>query len=75
MSVTGQDVSETSLEREKFELDSRIREADLNLKIAEARRSKWANPLTVAVLGAVIVGAGNIGVALYNASLVLLRHV
>ena len=45
-------------EREQERLDT-----ELHLKRAEARRSRWSNPLVIAILGAAAAAAGNAGVA------------
>jgi lysozyme len=48
-----------AFEREKLVVDTRFREQELNLKVQEARRSRWANPLVIAVVGAALATVGN----------------
>jgi hypothetical protein len=68
------------LEREKFEFDKTIRASEIELKRAEAvrladeleikrrdaLRSRWTNPFIVAIIGAILVGLGNIAVSAFN---------
>jgi hypothetical protein len=68
------------LERAKFEFDKTTRIAELQIKQTEsarladeleikkreASRSRWTNPFIVAIIGAILVGSGNIGVSIYN---------
>lgn len=70
------------LEREKFELDKTARTSEIALKQAEvdhlaaelelkkqdALRSRWTNPFIVAIIGAILVGVGNIAVTVFNGS-------
>jgi hypothetical protein len=60
-------------EREKWEADVRLREREIAVKEAEAaakveelKRSRWANPLVLALLAASLAAAGNACVALIN---------
>jgi hypothetical protein len=69
------------IEREKFEFEKKIRLREIELKEAEAtrlaeelkikqresERSRWTNPILVAVIGAIIVGIGNGVVSVMNA--------
>jgi Protein of unknown function (DUF3616) len=48
-----------ALEREKFEVDTDLRKRELELKLLEARRSRWLNPLVLAVVGATLATIGN----------------
>jgi hypothetical protein len=41
------------------EREQQTREAELTLKRSEQARSQWTNPLTVAVVGAALIGLGN----------------
>lgn len=59
---------DTALEREKFEFDKQMRIAERDLKVTEANRSRWSNPLVVALVGAVLVGIGNIGITFVHES-------
>ena len=63
--------AQPELEREKLEwqiasqkLDLSLRERELSLKIQEAGRSNWANPLFLAVVAAVVGLLGNAAVAI-----------
>lgn len=50
-------------ERQKWLAELRLREEELALKRIEASRSRWNNPLTIAVLAAALAGGANAGVA------------
>lgn len=80
-SVTQDQYSDTSkLEREKFEFDKAIRTSEIELKQSEAvrladelelkkrdaLRSRWTNPFIVAIIGALLVGLGNVAVSAFN---------
>jgi hypothetical protein len=74
MSVTQTIPSTEQLAYEKFLFDSRMAEADLQIRQAEATRlaaesarSTWTNPIVVAVIGAILVGMGNVVVSDLNA--------
>jgi hypothetical protein len=68
-------------DREKFEFDKKVRLEELDLKKAEnlrlgdelklkqqeLQRSRWANPLIVAIIGAIAIGFGNLAVSRFNA--------
>jgi hypothetical protein len=70
-----------TLEREKFEFEKKMRVEELELKKSEARRlaeelkikqresrwARWANPLIVAVIGAVAIALGNAQISKFNA--------
>ena len=75
------DVSaDPSFEREKWAVDVRLRERELavlerevavkeneqGLKAREQARSRWANPLVIAVFAAALAALGNAGVAWIN---------
>lgn len=69
------DVARLEFEREKWAADLRLRErefdlrqAELELKRAEQRQSRWRSPLTVAVFAAALAAAGNAVVAFVNGS-------
>jgi hypothetical protein len=75
-------VTESSLEREKFEFDREMRRKEFShreeearlaklaheLEVAQAKRYRWTNPLLVAIVGAIVVAIANIFVANYNAA-------
>lgn len=68
-------VVDPAFEREKWEADVRLREreiaikrAELKLKSFELDRSRWTNPLVLAVLAAALAAGGNAVVALINGS-------
>ena len=68
-------VVDLAFEREKWEADVRLREgeiavkrAELELKRIELDRSKWTNPLVLAVLAAALAAGGSAVVALINGS-------
>lgn len=68
------------LDRAKFEFDKGVQNEQIKLKQLEttrlakelefkeqdAARSRWTNPLVVAIIGAVFVGVGNIAVTAFN---------
>jgi hypothetical protein len=65
--------SDPDLEREKWRAELRLRERELSLreeelcfKNREVQRSRWANPLVLAVLAAALAAAGNAAVAYIN---------
>jgi hypothetical protein len=65
--------SADQLAYEKFLFDKRIALQELRLKRIEAKRlaresarSRWTNPIVVAVLGAILVGIGNAVVSVLN---------
>jgi len=72
--------SDSAFDREKWEADVRLREReiavkeheqdtnklDVQAKLEELRRSRWTNPLVLAVLAATFAAAGNAAVALIN---------
>jgi hypothetical protein len=65
--------SAESFEREKWQADVRLRERELDLRdrqvqadIIERRRTRWTNPLVLAVLAAALAAGGNAAVALIN---------
>lgn len=71
--MSGVTASDTNLEREKWQADLRLRERELSLKEdglrfkhREVHRSRWANPLVLAVLAAALAAAGNAAVAHIN---------
>lgn len=53
-------------EREKWRADSGFRQEEIDLKRSELGRSRWINPLVIAVLAAAAAAAGNAGIALIN---------
>ena len=53
--------------REKWEFDKEMRLRELELRVAELRRSRWGNPLVIAVFTAAAAGAANLGVSFLNA--------
>jgi hypothetical protein len=62
-----------AFEREKWSADLQLREREVKLKenelqfkLREERRSRWANPLVLAVLAAALAAAGNATVAYVN---------
>jgi hypothetical protein len=63
-------------EREKWLADIRLREAELHLKQAESNRSRWNNPLTIAILAAAVAGLANAALELQKSkdSLALEEH-
>jgi hypothetical protein len=74
------DFEALQLEREKFEFGKTVQTTELELKKAEASRlaeeldikkrdalrSRWTNPFMVAIIGALLVGIGNIAVSAFN---------
>lgn len=57
----------TNFEREKWTEDCKFRDREINiknrkldLKVREERRSRWLNPLAIAIFSAAVVGAVNI---------------
>jgi hypothetical protein len=77
---TEKSASNHKFDREKWETDIRLREREIAVKereqdikdrevqakIDEQKRSRWTNPLVLAVLVAALAAAGNAGVALIN---------
>jgi hypothetical protein len=62
-----------AFEREKWEAEQRrlerefaLREREVSFKEAEARRSRWWNPLAIAIMGASIAAAGSAFVSWQN---------
>ena len=53
-------------QHQKYEFD--LRREELTLKQDEAARSRWINPLVIAVLAAAAGAFGNAGVAWFNGS-------
>jgi len=51
---------------EILERETRIKERELELKIAEAGKSAWRSPLVVAILAAAVAALGNAWTAYYN---------
>jgi hypothetical protein len=65
--------SEASFEREKWRTDIELKRQELSIKeqeqkrlAREAERSRWWNPLFIAIVGATIAALGNIGVSWWN---------
>jgi hypothetical protein len=55
-----------ALEREKWDAEIALRREELDLKRSELSRSRWINPLVIAVLAAAVAALGNAGVSLVN---------
>jgi hypothetical protein len=53
-------------EREKWIADLGLRKEELRLKRIEVERSRWNNPLAIAILAAAVAGVANAGVAWLN---------
>ncbi|HEX8467139.1 MAG TPA: hypothetical protein VF620_04975 [Allosphingosinicella sp.] len=53
--------------REKWDFEKEIRLRELDLRVAEMRRSRWGNPLVIAVFTAAAAGAANLAVSFLNA--------
>jgi len=73
MSLDNQLTPNDAFEREKWQADLRLRERELSLrereeilKSLELRRSRWTNPLVLAVLAATLAATGNAVVAFIN---------
>jgi uncharacterized protein YjbI with pentapeptide repeats len=73
MNDLGQQPEGLAFEREKWEAEQRrlerdfqLRERELTLKQQEARRSRWWNPLFIAILGAAIAAGGSAYVSWEN---------
>ena len=60
--------SETARERELWREELRLKERELALKESEHQRSRWTNPLVLAVVAAALAALGNAVVALINGS-------
>lgn len=48
-----------ALERKKLAIDTSLRRRELQLKLDDAKRSRWTNPLVLAVAGAALAAIGN----------------
>lgn len=60
---------EANLRKQEIELRERelkAREKELGLKKNESQRSRWSNPLVLALLAATVAGLGNLAVAWLN---------
>jgi hypothetical protein len=75
MPVDQERTVDPDFEREKWMADIQLREREIKLKenelqfkLREERRSRWANPLVLAVLAAALAAAGNATVAYVNGS-------
>jgi hypothetical protein len=73
MSEVAPSTNEPGLERERWQAELRLKERELSLQEEELRfkqreeqRSKWSNPLVLAVLAAALAAAGNAAVAYIN---------
>jgi hypothetical protein len=78
--VTSKTDEKPDFEREKWEADIRLREREtavneseqkvrhreVEARVEELKRSRWANPLVMALLAAALAALGNAGVALIN---------
>lgn len=53
-------------EREKWQAELASRREELDLKRGELNRSRWVNPLVIAIFAAAIAGLGNAAVTLIN---------
>jgi hypothetical protein len=53
-------------EREKWHGEQSVRREELTLKREEANRSRWINPLVIAILAAAVAGLVNVGVTLIS---------
>ena len=67
------DAASIAFEREKWEAEQRrldkeffLREREMSFKEAEARRSRWWNPLAIAIMGAAIAAGGSAFVSWQN---------
>jgi hypothetical protein len=72
--------AEAQLDREKFEFDKAMRTQEIALKKQEedrlateleikrqdSLRSRWTNPFVVAIIGAILVGIGNVALSAFN---------
>src|SRR5262245_18423989 len=65
--------SAESFERDKWQAEVRLRERELDIRdrqvqadIIERQRTRWTNPLVLAVLAAALAAGGNAAVALIN---------
>lgn len=68
VSSTEIETPELAFEREKWIAERAFRERELDLRAKEQRegRSRWSNPLVLAIVGAIFAGLFNAGVAWYN---------
>lgn len=73
MSAFAPITGDSNFEREKWQAELRLRERELSLREDELRfknreqqRSRWANPLVLAVLAATLAAVGNAAVAYIN---------
>ena len=57
------------LEREKLQIDERFRNREVTIKERELARSRWSNPLVIAIIGAGLAALSNAGVTLLNGHL------
>jgi hypothetical protein len=55
-------------DHEKWVSDERLRREELSLKREELARSRWINPLVIAIFAAAAAALGNAGVALINST-------
>jgi len=53
-------------EREKWQAEHALRREEINLKSEELNRSRWVNPLVIAVFAAAVAALGNAGVTLIS---------
>jgi hypothetical protein len=55
-----------SFEEQKLRQESAFREREITLKEQEARRSRWSNPLVLAIFAATVAATGNAAVMFVN---------
>lgn len=65
-SIPSVDQARLDFDREKWRAEENLRREDLGLKRDELNRSRWINPLVIAVFAAAAAAFGNAGVTLIN---------
>jgi hypothetical protein len=70
MPATNDELEKKKLEfeRERWEADYRLRLEELSLKKSDLNRSRWINPLVIAILAAAAAALGNAAIALITST-------
>jgi poly(3-hydroxybutyrate) depolymerase len=60
------DAAKLAFEREKWAAEMALRKRELEIKEREQQRSRWSNPLVLAILAATVAALGNVAVSWLN---------
>jgi hypothetical protein len=60
--------AQLEFERQKWQAEYTLRQAELELKREELNRSRWVNPLVIAIFAAAAAALGNAGVTLISSN-------